>query len=188
MDLKLIGETIKKYREQNNIDREIMAAELNMTPNAYGRIERGEVDLSITKLDKIAALLKVRVSQILSVDAGQIFNISNTNNKVSIQGVNNNHNTDVFKDKYIEKLEKELEKYRGSKSNKSWLSCPFTSHPLRSSGVETRNCFFENWIKSSENTSWHWDTSFVHTPNRKNKLWKSQIQKIAAIFLKAGIF
>ena len=54
-----------------------MASELGMSLSGYSKIERGEIDLTITKVYKIAEVLNVQVPQILNFDVGQVFNVSN---------------------------------------------------------------------------------------------------------------
>lgn len=116
MDIKQIGDTIKKFRELKNISRETMAAEIDMSLSGYGKVERGEIDLTLSRIQKIAEVLKVDLQQVLNFDATQVFNI--TNNK-SVQGVNNTHiHSDEYRDKYIQKLEEEIELFKKQNKNK----------------------------------------------------------------------
>jgi len=107
-----LGDTIKKFRELKNITRETIAAELKMSLSNYSKIERGEIDLTISRIQEIANILEIDVSQILNFDATNIFNISN--NKL-VQGVKVEtmqvHN-DEYKDKYIKILEEEVERLK----------------------------------------------------------------------------
>ena len=109
-----IGDTIKKFRELKSITREQIAGDLNMSLSNYSKIERGEIDLTISRIYEIASVLEVDVSQILNFDATQIFNISN--NKL-VQGIgakaeNMHFHGDDYKEKYIKLLEKELERLK----------------------------------------------------------------------------
>jgi len=63
-----IFENIKKIRELKNLTREFVSQKLNMSSNNYGRIERGEVDLTISKLYKISDVLSVSVHDLLFSD------------------------------------------------------------------------------------------------------------------------
>jgi len=63
-----IFENIKKIRELKNLTREFVSQKLNMSSNNYGRIERGEVDLTISKLYKISDVLEVSVHDLLFSD------------------------------------------------------------------------------------------------------------------------
>jgi transcriptional regulator with XRE-family HTH domain len=107
-----LGDTIKKFRELKNITRETIAAELKMSLSNYSKIERGEIDLTISRIQEIANFLEIDMSQILNFDATNIFNISN--NKL-VQGVKVEtmevHN-DEYKDKYIKILEEEVERLK----------------------------------------------------------------------------
>jgi transcriptional regulator with XRE-family HTH domain len=104
-----IGENIKKCRELKNITRDTIAAGLNMSLSNYSKIERGEIDLTISRVQEIAQFLEVDVAQILNFDSTQIFNISN-NKFVQGFGSKVQHNTvqsDDYKEKYIKLLEEE---------------------------------------------------------------------------------
>ena len=52
---------IRKFRENNDISRTDMSKLLGLTLNGYGKIERGEVDISIKRLYEIAEILKLSV-------------------------------------------------------------------------------------------------------------------------------
>lgn len=110
MDVKKISDNIKKYRELRGMTREFISDELGMSASGYSKIERGEVDLTISKLDKISQILGINVSQILNFDATNIFNVSHNN---QIQGLKNSkikNYTDDNTQKYIQLLEKENER------------------------------------------------------------------------------
>ena len=109
-----IGDNIKKFRELKNLTREQIAADLNMSLSNYSKIERGEIDLTISRVQEIAAILGVDVSQILNFDATQIFNVNN--NKL-VQGLgaraeNMHFHGDDYKEKYIAMLETENERLK----------------------------------------------------------------------------
>jgi transcriptional regulator with XRE-family HTH domain len=65
---------IKKIRELKNFTRDFVADELEMSTSGYGKIERGEVDLTISKLLKIAKVLSVDVNFIFKFDVRKFFN------------------------------------------------------------------------------------------------------------------
>jgi|SRR5690606_11472469 len=108
-----IGDNIKKFRELKNITREQLASELGLSVSGYSKIERGEIDLTVSRVQEIAQILEVDVSQILNFDVTQVFTISNNQ---LVQGFgskveNNNHNDD-YKEKYIKMLEAEIERLK----------------------------------------------------------------------------
>lgn len=80
MDPK-VYKNIKKIRELKNLTREDMADGLKMSTSGYGKIERGEVDLTISKLVKIAEVLNVTVEFIFKFDITLLFR-NNYNNKM----------------------------------------------------------------------------------------------------------
>lgn len=117
MELKDISSNIKKFRELKNYTRERLAAELDMSVSGYSKIERGEIDLTVSKLQKIADALDVSMSEILNFDATTIFNISH-NKEVQNIGNKENHNTnnnnspDDYTKNYILMLENEIERLK----------------------------------------------------------------------------
>lgn len=101
-------ENIRKFRELKQLTREQVAADLEMSPSGYGRLERGEVELTVLKLEQIAKSLNVSISQILDFDASRVFNISHNQviNGVEIQ--EQHHHSNTLQHKYIAMLEGEV--------------------------------------------------------------------------------
>lgn len=73
----IVYKNIKKIRELKNLTREHVADELKMSTSGYGKIERGEVDLTVSKLVKIANVLGVSIEFIFKFDVSNFFNQSN---------------------------------------------------------------------------------------------------------------
>jgi transcriptional regulator with XRE-family HTH domain len=69
----IVYKNIKKIRELKGLTREHIADELKMSTSGYGKIERGEVDLTISKLMKIAKILDVSVEFIFKFDVSNFF-------------------------------------------------------------------------------------------------------------------
>lgn len=67
-----IGMKIKKLRELRNYTQEHMAKKLNMSANGYGKIERDETDISYSRMQQIADILEVSISEIINFDDKQI--------------------------------------------------------------------------------------------------------------------
>ncbi|MFC5193637.1 helix-turn-helix domain-containing protein [Algoriphagus aquatilis] len=112
--MKEVFESIKKFRELKSITRETMAAELGMSLSGYSKLERGEVDITLSKVQSIARILNVSLEQLLNFDASQIFNVSNNQ---QVQGLGStadviNFYGDDYKEKYIKMLEREIERLR----------------------------------------------------------------------------
>lgn len=60
-----IGSIIRKRRVELDITQEMLALKCNMDRSYMGRIERGEVNLTVEKLYMIAKVLEVDVKQLL---------------------------------------------------------------------------------------------------------------------------
>jgi transcriptional regulator with XRE-family HTH domain len=69
----ILYKNIKKIRELKDLTRDYVASQLNMSTSGYGKIERGEVDLTISKLTKIAVVLNVSVDFILRFNIATFF-------------------------------------------------------------------------------------------------------------------
>ena len=52
-------EKIKHFRQLQNLTQEQMAEQLCISPNTYGSIERGETELTVPRLIKIAAIFQI---------------------------------------------------------------------------------------------------------------------------------
>lgn len=60
-----IGSIIRKRRVEQDITQEMLALQCNIDRSYMGRIERGEVNLTVEKLYMIAKVLGVDVKQLL---------------------------------------------------------------------------------------------------------------------------
>lgn len=108
--MKQVLDNIKKFRELKNLTRDHLAAQLEMSLSGYSKLERGEVELTVAKLFKLAEILDVNVAQILNFDASKIFNITNNSVLNGVDIANQNIYNDVYKDKYIAMLEQEIQR------------------------------------------------------------------------------
>lgn len=83
-----VNERIRVLREENFLSQEDMAEKMSISPNTYGKIERGETRLTIEKLEQIADIFSISVADLIREDdkgfAYQINNNSLGINAVSI--------------------------------------------------------------------------------------------------------
>lgn len=84
-----IGAKIRNLRELRNYTQAYMADQLNMSINGYGKIERDETDLSLSRLDQIAQVLDTDLNSILNFDNKNVFNF---NSNQSANGIVNQQN------------------------------------------------------------------------------------------------
>lgn len=59
--MNVIGQRIKKLREDKGITQESMALQLDVTQSNYGRLEKDDRRLNVVKLIKIARILDVNL-------------------------------------------------------------------------------------------------------------------------------
>jgi len=68
-----VGTKIKKVRELKNLTQEQVAEQIGMTTSGYSRIERGEVRVSIERLEQIARALGVQPNDLTNFDENVFF-------------------------------------------------------------------------------------------------------------------
>ncbi|WP_089606336.1 helix-turn-helix domain-containing protein [Acinetobacter piscicola] len=59
------GQLVRKYRKEKSMSQEHLALLCNMDRSYLGRIERGEVNLTIEKLYQLASILEISPKQLL---------------------------------------------------------------------------------------------------------------------------
>lgn len=68
-----IGENLRKIRELKGYSQDYMAQALEISQRNYCRIEKNEIELSLSKLDRISKILEVTPQQIMGFDDKFIF-------------------------------------------------------------------------------------------------------------------
>lgn len=99
-----IYENIRKIREMKNLTRDYVAAELEMSTSGYGKIERGEVDLTISKLFKISKTFRISITDLLFFNP-ELFFQTQLNNEGTADTIN--HRDYLERNKRIIFLERE---------------------------------------------------------------------------------
>ena len=61
MDVKLVGQKIKAFREMRGYSQEYMGIRLEMSATSYGELEAGKHKIDVSVLDRIAEVLHVDV-------------------------------------------------------------------------------------------------------------------------------
>lgn len=62
---KQIGERIRKFRLGKGLSQEVLAFEANLHRAYIGQIERGEKNIGVQNLQKIASALKIKISKLI---------------------------------------------------------------------------------------------------------------------------
>ena len=79
---------IKQIRELKNMRQEHIAQQLGISTRAYSKIETGETQLTINRLNEISEALKISPLEILGFDEKQVFNQCNNNQNIGINHIN----------------------------------------------------------------------------------------------------
>lgn len=106
-----IGEKIRMIREMKGISQEAIATHLDISPQAYGKIEREETKLDTNRIKMIAEYLGVKFEDIINFDGENIFN--NTFNQSSTGNFNISDSKEGFKiiERLLTTIEGRFDKY-----------------------------------------------------------------------------
>ena len=99
----VINEKIKKIRRSQDLSQEAMAEKLGISTNSYAKLERGETELSITRLQEIANILGVEASDLLQNSHSIVFLMSENS-----QNSSNYYGSSVDMQLELEKLKLEI--------------------------------------------------------------------------------
>lgn len=106
MEVHTVLEKIRKFRELKGLSREEMASELALSISGYGKLERGEVELSIQRLIEISDVLDIEPSELMNTQAVNVYNFSNNTIDNSSVGVSNISGKEEALLNYIKTLRK----------------------------------------------------------------------------------
>lgn len=103
-----IGSKIRTLRSLKNLTQENMSGLLDISSNAYGKIERGKTDISYSRLEQIASIFEKSVVELL--DFGENQQSSNAENSVKSDDTFTKFNNVISK---VNKLALEVSRLRG---------------------------------------------------------------------------
>lgn len=66
--MHMFGLKIKEIREQSNLSKEYVAIQMEISINDYNKIEKGKVNLKLSKLDRLVKILGTKKSEIFKLD------------------------------------------------------------------------------------------------------------------------
>lgn len=75
-----VNERIKFLRTLKGWTQEEIAEKLKMSPNGYGNIERGDSEITLSRLEQLANIFSVELSELLGLREVHIFNPIASNN------------------------------------------------------------------------------------------------------------
>ncbi|MDA6071541.1 helix-turn-helix domain-containing protein [Flavobacterium sp. AC] len=64
----MVGLKIKEIRERNKLSREYVAIQMEMSLSQYSKIETENVDLKLSKLDKLVKIIGAKKSELFTLD------------------------------------------------------------------------------------------------------------------------
>ena len=87
-----VNEKIRLLREKNHLTQEDMANRLQLSTNGYANIERGETKLTFERLEQIAEIFDIDVTELVSYGEQNAINYvhSTSNHSFNIIGQVNN--------------------------------------------------------------------------------------------------
>jgi transcriptional regulator with XRE-family HTH domain len=95
---------LKQLRELKNYTQEYMATQLGLSTRAYSKIEAGETQLTINRLNEISRVLGIEPMEILGFDHKNIFNNCTQEGDNSTMGTS----TYLAPDKLMEQYEQRI--------------------------------------------------------------------------------
>lgn len=102
-----VGKNIRQFRVLKGLSQENVADEIGMTHGNFGKIERGEIDVNATILQKIARVFNVPVSELFELKSKPI-QFKESNNQY---GFASKEDINVLL-KAIQKLSNEIERLK----------------------------------------------------------------------------
>jgi len=64
-ELLLLGQAIRKYREESGYSQDNFAYEVGLGRSYYGSLERGEINPSVMTLIKVTRALNIELSRVI---------------------------------------------------------------------------------------------------------------------------
>jgi len=75
-----LPKNLKTIRKLRNLTQETVAEKLGISTYSYAKIERGETDVNISRLQQIAKIMGIELSQLFCFSDKNIFNLAGTHN------------------------------------------------------------------------------------------------------------
>lgn len=63
--MQQIGNNIRRQRIAKNLTQEYVAGKLDVSSSAYSNIERGKVDLTLTRIEELANVLEISIDDLM---------------------------------------------------------------------------------------------------------------------------
>lgn len=80
--MKLLRQNIRKIRELRNYTQEYMADQLGLSVSGYGKIERSDSDINLSRITQIAEILNVSRTSLLEFNSDDMLKGLNDENAI----------------------------------------------------------------------------------------------------------
>jgi len=114
-DMK-ISEKIRLIRQQRGFTQDYIAEHIGIDPVNYGRIERGQTNLSVDRLQQICKILNISLAELFSESNWVDFNKAKDQNFTNLLEKNYRYTKRILK--RIDELEFKVEKSLNSEGGK----------------------------------------------------------------------
>ncbi|MEM1406023.1 MAG: helix-turn-helix transcriptional regulator [Bacteroidota bacterium] len=106
-EFDLLGTKIRHFRQRKEYSQEYIASQLGLTQTSYSKIEKNASETSLSRLQKIADILEIQLSELLREGSSGIYVNENHNSNASNHGNIIIHN---YPKELLEKLDDKLSK------------------------------------------------------------------------------
>jgi transcriptional regulator with XRE-family HTH domain len=86
---KAVAYNIRKIRELRDYSQDYLAAKLNISQNAYSKIELGYSDITLNRLFNISTILEVELTDLINLDSNELIQKVAADNMVTAKQNNN---------------------------------------------------------------------------------------------------
>lgn|SRR5690554_3211064 len=100
---------IKQLRELKNLTQEYMANHLGISTRAYSKIETGETQLTLNRLNEISTALGISPIEVLGFDDKQVFNNCKQEGNIGINHINISEKLIYQYEETIKSLKEQIE-------------------------------------------------------------------------------
>ena len=107
-----VHEKIRFMRQSKHWSQEDMADKLDMSVNGYANIERGETDVQVSRLEKIAEAFGIELPELFNFGEKNVFYLATDNHQNNKNNANCKNLQSISFSDEKNKLEHELEKAR----------------------------------------------------------------------------
>jgi transcriptional regulator with XRE-family HTH domain len=83
-----VCENIRIFRQLKGWSQEEMAHRLEMSVSGYGGIERGEIDIPLSRLEKIARVFEISLADLFSFNEKNYFHVGDNNTLTHLSQIN----------------------------------------------------------------------------------------------------